>query len=47
MIDPILLNAPNLALMAEAVAATTMDVIVTILLVGEKIWEVKKRYLNR
>ena len=31
MMPPILLNAPNLELMAEAVAATTMDVMMTIL----------------
>ena len=31
MMPPILLKAPNLELMAEAVAATTMDVMMTIL----------------
>ena len=31
MIEPILLKAPNLERMADAVAATTMEVIVTIL----------------
>lgn len=31
MMEPILLKAPNLELMAEAVAATTMEVIVTML----------------
>ena len=32
MIPPILLNAPNLALIAEAVAATTTEVMMTILM---------------
>ena len=32
MIPPILLNAPNLELIAEAVAATTTDVMMTILM---------------
>ena len=32
MMPPILLNAPNLALIAEAVAATTTEVIMTILM---------------
>ena len=31
MMPPILLNAPNLELIAEAVAATTTDVMMTIL----------------
>ncbi len=31
IIPPILLNAPNLELIAEAVAATTMEVIMTML----------------
>ena len=37
MMPPILLNAPNLALMAEAVAATTTEVIMTILMEGGEI----------
>ena len=39
MMAPILLNAPNLELMAEAVAATTMDVMMTILMEGDKFSE--------
>lgn len=42
MMEPILLNVPNLELMAEAVAATTMEVIVTMLGGGRwfgKKWE--------
>ncbi len=40
MMEPILLNVPNLELMAEAVAATTMEVIVTML--GGGSWFGKK-----
>ena len=36
MMPPILLNAPNLELMAEAVAATTTEVTMTILMEGEE-----------
>jgi len=40
MMEPILLKVPNLELMAEAVAATTMEVIVTML--GGGSWFGKK-----
>ena len=39
MMPPILLNAPNLELIAEAVAATTTEVITTILMEEDKIRE--------
>ena len=37
MMPPILLNAPNLELMAEAVAATTTEVMTTILMEEEEV----------
>ena len=39
MMPPILLNAPNLELMAEAVAATTTEVMMTILMKEDEIRE--------
>ena len=39
MMPPILLNAPNLELIAEAVAATTTEVITTILMEEDKVRE--------
>lgn len=39
MMPPILLNAPNLELMAEAVAATTTEVMMTILTKEDEIRE--------
>ena len=39
MMPPILLNAPNLELIAEAVAATTTEVITTILIEEDKVRE--------
>ena len=49
IIAPILLNAPNLELMAEAVAATTTEVMMTILMIEDEIREpsqYKKRILQ-
>ena len=39
IMPPILLNAPNLELIAEAVAATTTEVITTILMEEDKVRE--------
>ena len=39
IMSPILLNAPNLELMAEAVAATTTEVMMTILMKEDEIRE--------
>ena len=39
MMPPILLNAPNLELIAEAVAATTTEVITTILMKEDTVRE--------
>ncbi len=43
IIEPILLKAPNLELMAEAVAATTMEVIMTMLGGGAVMSEMEER----
>ena len=42
MIPPVLLKEPNLSLMAEAVAATTIEVMITILRLAEFVREPEK-----
>ena len=42
MIPPVLLKVPNLSLIAEAVAATTIEVMITILSPAEFVREWKK-----